>query len=354
MNLEEFIKEKLGSHVKIEQMAGDASDRLFCRIRKENESLVLMKYAAPFKEEELPYINIWHFLNNHDFPVPQILHVYPDQGILVLSDLGNSLLQDSVLQLKEEKNNKKIIALYEKGIELIVNLQFTGTSALDENCVASKYSLDKERFLFELNFFYEHYVMGLLQMDLENNDKKEIKDLFETLSEETSHLEKVLCHRDFHSRNLLIVHDNLYMTDFQDARLGPYTYDLASFLRDSYVNHEEEFVDEMIEFYFAHMQKTLSQKNHYVDKGKNYWLKHFFPAEDKKNRERFRKEFDLTCIQRNIKAIGTFAFQYHIKKNPYYIQYIPHTLRQIRANLKKLKINIPALNAILEKPPPSA
>jgi aminoglycoside/choline kinase family phosphotransferase len=354
MSLEKFVKEKFGAHVKIEKMTGDASDRTFYRIKKENDSLVLMKYASPFKEEELSYINIWRFFNDLSLPIPQILDIHPDQGILVLSDLGDTLLQNFVLRLKEEKNRDAIVALYKKGVEIIVDLQLAGTPALDENCVPSKSSLDKERFLFELNFFYDHYIKCILRITLKNNEEKEIKSWFEKIAEEISNFGKVLCHRDFHSRNLIIFEGKLYMTDFQDAQLGPCTYDLASFLRDSYADHEEEFIDEMIEFYLCHTQKKATQKYHPDGKGKDSPLKQLFLADDQKNRERFRKEFNLTCVQRNIKAIGTFAYQSYVKKNPYYLQYIPLTLRHVKANLKKLNINIPALNLILEKPSPKA
>ncbi len=352
MNLEKLIREKYGSNVKIEKMPGDASDRSFFRIKKEKGSLVLMKHAYPFKEAELPYINIWHFLKSQSFPVPQILQIDPAQGILILSDLGDELLQNDVLRLKEEKNEEKIIDWYKKGIEIIVDLQLTGTPSLNESCMASQCSLDKERFLYELNFFYNHYAKGLLTLDLKIDEEDEILNWFDKLAEDSSSFGRVLCHRDFHSRNLLIVDDELYMTDFQDARLGPYTYDLASFLKDSYVSFSDAFVDDMLDFYLSLLRKKAAHKALSKDMDRNPFLQQLPSGDNQEKRAKFRREFDLTCIQRNIKAIGTFAYQSHVKKNHYYLQYIPLTLNYVKANLKKLNIEIPSINLILDKPAP--
>lgn len=352
MNMEEFIRERYGPSVKIEKMTSDASDRIFYRIKKGEGSLVLMKCAASFKESELPYINIWRFLKNHSFRVPQILGIHPENGILIMSDLGEALLQNSILYFRKEKNLEEIKSLYKKGIEIIVDLQLKGTPALDDRCLASQYSLDKKLFLFELNFFYEHYVKGLLKLNLKDNEEEELTSWFVELADKVSGFGRVLCHRDFHSRNLLMVHDELYMTDFQDARLGPCTYDLASFLRDSYIAQDEEFIDGMLDFYLSLVQEKIAEKQPLKEITKDSFLKQWPVVNNVEERERFKREFDLTSIQRNIKAIGTFAYQSYVKKNHNYLQYIPATWSYVRTNLKKLDIDLPSLNFIISRQDP--
>jgi hypothetical protein len=120
----------------------------------------------------------------------------------------------------------------------------------------------------------------------------------------------VLCHRDYHSRNLMWRDGRLCIIDFQDARLGPDTYDLVSLLRDSYVDLPERVVDELIAYFLA-----LSGR----------------PADDAE----FRRRFDLMALQRNLKALGTFGYQTTARRNPVYIQYIPRTLKHARENLHK-------------------
>src|SRR5258708_37582401 len=124
---------------------------------------------------------------------------------------------------------------------------------------------------------------------------------------------RVLCHRDYHSRNLMLCDDSLYIIDFQDARMGPDTYDLASLLRDAYVDITDREVDELIAYFLAVKTGAGGQP----DTGE------------------FRRRFDLMALQRNLKALGTFGYQTAVRRNPVYIQYIPRTLRHVRTALEK-------------------
>jgi aminoglycoside/choline kinase family phosphotransferase len=105
--------------------------------------------------------------------------------------------------------------------------------------------------------------------------------------------------------------DQLFIIDFQDARMGPDTYDLVSLLRDSYVDLPEQTVDELIAYFLALKGLTGSETA-------------------------FRRRFDLMALQRNLKALGTFGYQTTGRRNPVYIQYIPRTLRHVRNNLAHL------------------
>jgi hypothetical protein len=106
---------------------------------------------------------------------------------------------------------------------------------------------------------------------------------------------------------------SLYIIDFQDARMGPDTYDLASLLRDSYVDITDRGVDELLAYFLALKQRDGEA-----------------PPEDE-----FRRRFDLMALQRNLKALGTFGYQTITRRNTVYIQYIPRTLRYARTNLEK-------------------
>jgi aminoglycoside/choline kinase family phosphotransferase len=105
----------------------------------------------------------------------------------------------------------------------------------------------------------------------------------------------------------------LYIIDFQDARMGPDTYDLASLLRDSYVDLTPAQVDELIAFFLA--LKTGSGEPTRAEEAE------------------FRRRFDLMALQRNLKALGTFGYQTSTRANPVYIQYMPRTLNHVRARL---------------------
>jgi aminoglycoside/choline kinase family phosphotransferase len=110
-----------------------------------------------------------------------------------------------------------------------------------------------------------------------------------------------------------MLHDgHLYMIDFQDARMGPDTYDLVSLLRDSYVDIADRELDELIAYFLA-------------SKGRA----------DAAGADEFRRRFDLMAVQRNLKALGTFGYQTMTRRNTVYIQYIPRTLNFVRANLAR-------------------
>jgi hypothetical protein len=126
----------------------------------------------------------------------------------------------------------------------------------------------------------------------------------------------VLCHRDYHSRNLMLHQGQLYIIDFQDARMGPDTYDLVSLLRDSYVDLPEDEVNDLIAFFLA--LRCVPGGTERAGDGNE-----------------FRRRFDLMALQRNLKALGTFGFQTISRGNPVYIQYIPRTLTYVRANLER-------------------
>jgi aminoglycoside/choline kinase family phosphotransferase len=120
----------------------------------------------------------------------------------------------------------------------------------------------------------------------------------------------VLCHRDYHSRNLMLFEGRVYMIDFQDARMGPDTYDLVSLLRDSYVDLNDLAVNELIAYFLA-------------------------LTGDQTDGAAFRERFDLMALQRNLKALGTFGYMTVARNNTVYIQYIPRTIGYVRQNLSK-------------------
>jgi aminoglycoside/choline kinase family phosphotransferase len=126
---------------------------------------------------------------------------------------------------------------------------------------------------------------------------------------------RVLCHRDYHSRNLMLHDGSLYIIDFQDARMGPDTYDLVSLLRDSYVDLAAAQVDELVAYFLALRAGPAGVS---PDAAAEY-----------------RRRFDVMALQRNLKALGTFGYQTVTRGNPVYIQYMPRTLNYVRANLAR-------------------
>ena len=174
-----------------------------------------------------------------------------------------------------------------------------------------------EKLTWELQFFTKHFLEGYRGATLAPAAREALAAEYSAIAEELAGERRVLCHRDYHSRNLMLHEGSLYLIDFQDARMGPDTYDLASLLRDSYVDFTEQHVEDLIAFFLALR----------AGRGDS--------AEPAEGGPEFRRRFDLMALQRNLKALGTFGFQTISRANPVYIQYIPRTLNYARANLER-------------------
>ena len=300
-----FVKSRFGATAAFERLTGDASDRSYFRLRLSGmSSLILMVHREPFILDELPWFVHGRFLHELGAAVPQVVASYPDDGILVIQDLGDEMLQTHLARCDPSRRR----FLYLQAVQIVAFLQEEGTRGLTPDLPAYTTALDRERLLFELRFFADHYVHGLKGSPLSSEQTETLDAWFAALAGEVAGYRRVLCHRDFHSRNLMVKGDRLFMVDFQDARMGPYTYDLASLLRDSYVDLPGGLVTELIEFYreAARAPETV---------------------------ETFEAEFARTCLQRNIKALGTFASQVMLRGNRVYLPYIPRTLEYVRNNL---------------------
>jgi aminoglycoside/choline kinase family phosphotransferase len=179
-----------------------------------------------------------------------------------------------------------------------------------EPCTAFASAFDVDKFVWELQFFSRHFLEGYRGASLNGAVRQALDEEYTRIALELAEESRVLCHRDYHSRNLMLHEGRLHIIDFQDARMGPDTYDLVSLLRDSYVDLSDQQVEELIAFFLA-LKRTSAN-----------------PLE-------FRHRFDLMALQRNLKALGTFGFQTIARGNPVYIQYIPRTLSYVRANLAR-------------------
>lgn len=311
--LHALARERYGDSARVARLAGDASNRVYWRVHSVAGPAILMVHEGPFSEQELPFLNVAHFLSELGAPVPGVLAAYPDSGVLVLQDLGDTLLQSYLVG----RSRREAESIYRDAIDLIGLLQGEGTRRLTPACVAYHAALDFEKFDWELRFFVQNYVERLMGSPLSSEEDAALREWLRGLARQAAGQERVFCHRDYHARNLIVHQRRLYMFDFQDARWGPRAYDLASLLRDSYVQLPDDLVQSLLDYY---REITGS------------------PAEG------LRAEFERVALQRNIKALGTFAYQASVKGNPIYLQYVPRTVGYILDNLRKYPSDVPILD----------
>lgn len=239
-------------------------------------------------------------------PVPRILDSDPAAGLVVVEDLGDATLQQHLLSKKAAGRGRAAVPFYRQACDLIVLFHRKGAKALRPDDFAATSALDCDRFLFELDHFHRHFIKGYRKLAPSEGDEAVIRAFYSDLALRCDQLPRVYCHRDFQSRNLLVRRGRLGLVDFQDARMGPYTYDAASLLRDSSLDLDEGLVDGMID--------RLCER---LD----------LPGDE------FRRDFDLMALQRNIKDLGTFGFMATVRGRPEYLKYVPRTLRFVRRTL---------------------
>jgi len=328
----------------VSELAGDASTRRYYRVRPlpgaPLSSVVVMRYpdeAPPVPE--LPFLNVHRYLTAAGIPVPALLRSDPNANLLFLEDAGDTMLEDAV----RGHGACGCLGLYEQCVEILVRIQSEGTRALDGNAIPPRLSFDVAKFAEEIDFFLLHAVREFGGIPLSEREERAIRDLFLPFLEQMSAFPRVLAHRDYHSRNVMVLgpaktpgHRNLRILDFQDARMGNVFYDLASLLRDSYVTLPEDAVEDLR--YAWRNAATAELRSAAGDPGAFSW------------------RFDLAALQRNVKAIGTFGNQAHNRGKRIYLRFIPPTVAHLRGNFERnppmralAGTLLPILSALAEK-----
>jgi len=283
---------------RLERLAGDASTRIYYRINYfDKDTAIIMAHPQAGCNHELPFLDVHGFLEALGLPVPKIYAYYPEEGLLILEDLGDDLLESVIGPADEQRLQQ----LYSAAVDLIVDLQHR-TAESSTDCVALYLAFDEAKLMQEMHFFMKHFVRGACGIRPSASAAKILEEFFRTICGILASEPRLFAHRDFHARNLILHNDQLFMIDFQDARMGPAQYDLASLLRDSYVTLPEWLVEDLLDRYLKSTGKVLDQ-----------------------SADRFRYIFDVMSLQRNTKALGTFGFQTSVKGSTRYLSAIPRT-----------------------------
>lgn len=286
-------------------LTGDASNRRYVRVLAPGrETVVLAVHAEPFDPATLPFINVAALLAAMPLPVPRLLGHDADLGVLALEDLGDVTLQAHVGTTSADAH----AALYRQAVGFVDVLQRRGRELASARYLPYGVAFDTAKLAWELDFFVKYFLEAYRGARLRSGERDAIGAEFRSMIEELAAEPRVLCHRDFHSRNLMLRDGGLFIIDFQDARLGPDTYDLASLLRDAYVDVPPGVVDDLIAHFLVLQGRTGEAAA-------------------------FRLRFNLMALQRTLKALGTFGHQAAARHNPVYIQYIPRALGHVREDL---------------------
>lgn len=289
-----WLTDDLGLQIlDITSASSDASFRRYFRVNLVDGSKVVMD-APPEKENTEPFIKIAALLKNAGLHVPYIYQQNQVQGFLLLEDLGDTSYLDRL-------NIENAEVLYTAAMDSLFNLQ---SRVAIENCQLPHY--DQGLLSRELGIFYEWFLEKLLGIVLPVSIRQAV-DAF--LIDSALQQPRVCVHRDYHSRNLMYLDDcSPGVIDFQDAVIGPITYDLVSLLRDCYIRWPEALVEGWLAQYH---QRLIQAELLEVDFAQ------------------FKRWFDLMGLQRHLKAVGIFS-RLHLRDNKStYLADIPLTMGYI-------------------------
>jgi len=281
-----------------EPASSDASFRRYFRVQLDGQSFVVMD-APPSHEDCTSFLDIASILSNNGINAPVIFHQSLEKGFLVLSDFGSTSFLDHLSDLTADQ-------LYDDAVQALhamheISLKDISIPRYDLNLL-----------LREMELFEDWFVNQLLGVGLSDEDKNALHVVKEQLAQSALEQPQVFVHRDYHSRNLMLTqHDNPGIIDFQDAVVGPMTYDLVSLYRDCYIAWPDAKV-------YAWLDQFCQQRQ---QRG----------CLDSFDKAQFHQWFDWMGVQRHLKAIGIFSRLLLRDSKEGYLKDIPRTLAYITA-----------------------
>jgi aminoglycoside/choline kinase family phosphotransferase len=310
-----LLRRTLGPACRVEPIAGDASSRRFYRARSGRKTAVLAVNPEPL-DPSTPLYSNHRILVTAGAPVPRLLGHDDARGLVLMEDFGDVTLQRYLTMPGGSRSGpaaamaRERRLLYREACDLIVLFKERGVGAIRPGDFAARNALDRERFRFELDHFHRHYIGGCLGRKPGPADEAALVAFYDALALECDRMPRVYCHRDFMSRNLMVLPARrgrrLGLIDYQDARMGPYTYDAASLLRDSSLELDEGLVSDLV----VYLAERLGE-----------------------GPEEFRRDFDAMALERNIKELGTFGYMATVRNRRDYLEYVPRAVRSIRRTM---------------------
>ena len=296
--MQSWLAATLGPVDDLRPASADASFRRYFRARRGNKSYIIMD-APPEKEPVAPFVRIAHRLAALGLHVPAILGADEAAGFLLLSDLGERAYLDELPHGNEER-------LYGDALGALITLQVGGLG--DEDFLAPFSGAILRR---EMELFPEWFLGRHLNQPVNRNQRAALDQVFEVLLQSAAQQPQVWVHRDYHSRNLMhTAGHNPGILDFQDAVVGPVTYDLVSLLKDAYITWPRERVLEWTRgFHQLALDSGILQDD---------------------DAAQFVRTFDLMGVQRHLKVVGIFARLYYRDGKARYLDDIPRVLRYIQ------------------------
>ncbi|MEO0185679.1 MAG: phosphotransferase [candidate division WOR-3 bacterium] len=309
-----IFNKRLNRYEFVEEIITGGSDRRFYRAKKDRKTCILIE-----DRNINEYIKILNHLLKIGVGVPELFEFKDNYAIV--EDLGNNSLYEIM-----NKRRTGWIKFYKKSIEELVKLQVDGY----KNAPVDNY-YDSDHIKWEQDYFKQFFLKQFCKIPDEKicEIEGDLKLLHKKVVEAVKPISNFLMHRDYQSQNIFVKNGRIRIVDFQSARIGPLTYDLASLLRDAYVRIDRKNENELISYYLSCLEK----------KGV------------KIAKEKFFEIYQITAIQRHMQALGAFANLFLNKGKEHFKNYIPRALELLNIELKnsefsKLHFNISSIKQL--------
>jgi N-acetylmuramate 1-kinase len=300
----------------VQPMPGGASTRRYFRVHLEGgESAVGMYVPDGDKPEEIvkstgpakrwPFLEVRDLLADRGVRVPRLLAETTKDGWLLLEDLG-----DDTLAAHLEAHPARRDELYAQAVRDLARAQ-SALASLPPGSIVRSRSFDRDLLRWELDHFRE-WGLEARGRTLSADDRQVMEGVFDRLAARIAALPRGFVHRDYQSRNLMVVRGELVWIDFQDALLGPRAYDLVALLFDSYQELDLAFVRARLDDYGRAASLTEDAQ------------------------KELGRQVDLIAVQRKLKDAGRFVFIDRVKHDPSFLPYVTPTLRKVGRTLDQL------------------
>lgn len=317
--VEYWVKEQFPEQsFTMQSASADASFRRYFRILVEDQTFIVMD-APPQHEDCGPFLKVAEILAEAGVHVPRIMAFNAERGLMLLSDLGNTTFLQALTDQPETAQG-----MYGDAMEALITMQLSPHA----NCLPP---YDKNLLLKELKLFPEWYIAKHLQTKLSERQQTVLNSVFEHIVQNNLAQPKVLVHRDYHSRNLMVTSPNPGIIDFQDAVYGPITYDLVSLFKDAYIRWEEEQILDWVIRYWEKARKAG------------------LPVDP--DFASFYRDFEWMGVQRHLKVLGIFARLNYRDGKSTYLNDMPVVMGYLRKTGERYRELSPLLMVLDELNP---
>jgi aminoglycoside/choline kinase family phosphotransferase len=332
------------------RLAGDASSRAYFRARPKEyangSSVIIALYPAAFDVNEsaaarlarccladpalrltfandpCAHLEVTGLFLDAGLPVPRIIDLADSEGIMLIEEVGDCKLQDWLGSCDADER----VRAYRHAVALIVRIQELTGLVLESDSICSMLAFDEAKLKWELDFFFTNYFERHLALDLNRQSVRAIDAELTALCREIAALPRVLVHRDYHARNLMMLGATMFIIDHQDARMGPESYDLVSLISDPYAGIEEDLARELVEYFVELKSQSAAPLS---------------------STDQFRVGLELVTLQRMLKVVGTYSSQSVLKNNPVYLPYIAPSIGSALGAMRRIG-RFQALRHLLE------